>query len=47
VVQAHGGQVTVRSLSGSGSEFTVSLPIGAGIEAESPRPKIPLLSSPQ
>jgi signal transduction histidine kinase len=33
VVQAHGGQVTVRSVPGSGSEFTVKLPIGARIEA--------------
>ncbi len=33
VVQAHGGQVTVRSTPGSGSEFTASLPIGARIEA--------------
>jgi signal transduction histidine kinase len=33
VVEAHGGQVTVRSVSGSGSEFTVRLPIGALTEA--------------
>jgi signal transduction histidine kinase len=34
VVEAHGGQVTVRSVSGSGSEFTVRLPIGALTEAK-------------
>ena len=28
VVEAHGGRVTVRSVPGSGSEFTVRLPIG-------------------
>jgi signal transduction histidine kinase len=33
VVEAHGGQVTVQSGPGSGSEFTVRLPIGARIEA--------------
>ena len=33
VVEAHGGQVTVRSVPGSGSEFTVRLPIGERIEA--------------
>jgi signal transduction histidine kinase len=33
VVEAHGGQVTVRSVPGSGSEFTVRLPIGALTEA--------------
>ena len=33
VVKAHGGQVTVRSDPGSGSEFTVKLPIGERIEA--------------
>jgi signal transduction histidine kinase len=34
VVQAHWGQATVRSVPGSGSEFTVKLPVGARIEAE-------------
>jgi signal transduction histidine kinase len=33
VVEAHGGRVTVRSAEGSGSEFSVSLPVGAKIEA--------------
>ncbi len=33
VVKAHGGQVTVRSDPGSGSEFIVRLPIGERIEA--------------
>ncbi|MBV8418083.1 MAG: sensor histidine kinase, partial [Verrucomicrobia bacterium] len=33
VVEAHGGQVTVQSGPGPGSEFTVRLPIGARIEA--------------
>jgi signal transduction histidine kinase len=28
VVEAHGGQVTVRSSEGTGSEFTVTLPVG-------------------
>jgi signal transduction histidine kinase len=32
VVHAHGGQVTVRSIRGSGSEFTVRLPAGEPIE---------------
>jgi two-component system sensor histidine kinase PilS (NtrC family) len=26
IVEAHGGRITVRSASGSGSEFTVHLP---------------------
>jgi signal transduction histidine kinase len=33
VVEAHGGHVTVQSAEGAGSEFSVSLPIGAKIEA--------------
>src|SRR5208283_583514 len=33
VVEAHGGRVTVRSVPGSGSEFTVRLPIGVLSEA--------------
>ena len=33
VVEAHGGRVTVQSAEGSGSEFRVSLPVGAKIEA--------------
>jgi signal transduction histidine kinase len=33
VVEAHGGRVTVRSAEGSGSEFSVSLPVGAKMEA--------------
>ena len=33
VVEAHGGRVTVESAEGAGSEFSVSLPIGAKIEA--------------
>jgi signal transduction histidine kinase len=33
VVEAHGGRVTVQSAEGAGSEFSVSLPIGAKIEA--------------
>ena len=33
VVEAHGGRVTLQSAEGAGSEFTVSLPVGAKIEA--------------
>ncbi|MBV9129574.1 MAG: HAMP domain-containing histidine kinase [Verrucomicrobia bacterium] len=33
VVEAHGGRVTVQSSEGAGSEFTVSLPVGAMVEA--------------
>src|SRR3984893_6222554 len=33
VVEAHGGRVTVESAEGAGSEFSVSLPVGAKIEA--------------
>jgi signal transduction histidine kinase len=33
VVEAHGGSVTVASAEGAGSEFTVSLPIAAKLEA--------------
>jgi signal transduction histidine kinase len=33
VVEAHGGRVTVRSAEGAGSEFTVSLPVAAKLEA--------------
>ena len=33
VVGAHGGQVTVQSAEGRGSEFRVSLPVGAKVEA--------------
>jgi signal transduction histidine kinase len=33
VVEAHGGQVTVQSAEGSGSEFTVSLPADPKKEA--------------
>jgi signal transduction histidine kinase len=47
VVQAHGGQATVRSVPGSGCEFTVRLPIGLRVGAESASPNIPLLSRPQ
>ena len=36
VVEAHGGQVTVRSVPGAGSEFTVRLPIGVLVEAGGP-----------
>jgi signal transduction histidine kinase len=32
VVEAHGGKVTVRSAEGSGSEFSVKLPVGLKIE---------------
>ena len=33
VVEAHGGRVTVQSAEGTGSEFNVSLPVGATLEA--------------
>jgi signal transduction histidine kinase len=33
VVEAHGGRVTVQSAEGAGSEFVVSLPVGAMAEA--------------
>ncbi len=33
VVEAHGGHVTVQSAEGRGSEFSVSLPVGAKVEA--------------
>jgi signal transduction histidine kinase len=33
VVEAHGGRVTVQSAEGVGSEFSVSLPVGAKVEA--------------
>jgi signal transduction histidine kinase len=33
VIEAHGGRVTVQSAEGAGSEFSVSLPVGAKIEA--------------
>jgi signal transduction histidine kinase len=33
VVEAHGGHVTVKSTEGKGSEFGVSLPVGAKEEA--------------
>ncbi len=33
VVKAHGGRVTVDSAEGAGSEFSVSLPVGAKIQA--------------
>lgn len=33
VVEAHGGHVTVKSTEGKGSEFSVSLPVGAKVEA--------------
>ncbi|MBV8142476.1 MAG: HAMP domain-containing histidine kinase [Verrucomicrobia bacterium] len=33
VVEAHGGRVTVQSREGAGSEFSVSLPVGAKVEA--------------
>ncbi len=32
VIEAHGGYVTVQSVGGAGSEFVVSLPVGAKIE---------------
>ena len=35
IVDAHDGRVTVKSAPGSGSEFTVSLPVAAGGAAES------------
>jgi len=35
IVEAHGGQITVRSTPGQGSEFTVSIPVGSGRMADS------------
>src|ERR1700736_1756228 len=40
VVEAHGGRVTVQSAEGAGSEFSVSLPIGAKIEAVAAKPAV-------
>src|SRR5215469_14029330 len=33
VVEAHGGRVAVKSAEGAGSEFSVSLPVGAAVQA--------------
>ena len=33
VVEAHGGRVAVKSAEGAGSEFSVSLPVGATLAA--------------